>query len=1203
MLRNKDLNYIFAAILHKYGLTNHTIDSFNSCLTNGIRQILTNIFKIDVTEKPNDPDIDSVNVIATFSDVNFSKPTRKDENNISRPLYPSEARRYGYNYSVSLIANINIKATAFMKDGTTQIKEYTANSINIASMPIMVGSVACHLHGQSKAELVKLREDPRDPFGYFIIGSQEWIIGILETKPLNFVYCLRNMHGKEMTRLEIISKPGDAYENSSEMVMTLLFSEGIVLNFTSSDDFKHLRMPFYVMLRLLGMQHDKEIIDNVIGVEKKSLMNELETVIFNMLFNAFKASYDDFEEIYDCIDNISIFEKTCEIMAITKSRIQNDTKKKEYQVYYTNNLMALIDKYVLPHIGGTKAARYSKARYICYQIRRIILTYLKVYPSTDRDDHHNKRMHPAGECYAKLFKRIINDSPVNKIKLNIRNKFRDSAFNTIKLESLITGINPGDFETNMTKAINTGSKEITTVNKDKINKNMKTMRVERKNELNVIALLNSINSRSTTSQNQDERAYEMRDVHKSQCGGICISQSNDTGPRVGLNKQRTLASRISTSQNSYIVREYLLKDADIVATEDIHPYNYYKYTKIFVNGYPLGGTKNPLRVFTKYRELKRGWDLDTKSRFNGTRPFDETTTIYWNMMYDEIHFWLDVGRLLKPVLIVRNNATELGEVILGSSYDPINNTGFEQRVLFTQDHVYAIRNDMIDINDLFKEGILEWLAPDEMYYSYLTLDINDIYDNANNALKRYDYVDIAINLLGGPALTTPYGHCNNPSRNTFQTNQGKQSNGVPSLQFQYRMDAKIFLQIYNQLPLVLTIINRFVIPNGSNALVSLVCADNNQEDSLIYNYSASRRGFNTALFYNVIVQKHEGREEIGRPSADITKGLSYNFSKLDESGIIKKYSMVEKGDVLLGVIKRSQSGDSYDVSDSVIYDKKEPGLIEDILANVEVLDKKKYYRATKIKASIVLEILEGDKYSSRHGQKGCVSEIKDEVELPFTSNGICATIAVSSHAIPSRMTIGQLIEGLMGTLCAQEGTMRDGTIFSEVDYKPILDRLEKVVHNKFAYVVMYNPVTGIFLDNDIFLTPTYYQRLQKLAMSECNATDFARRSHITKQPVDGFGKGGSTRISELAKDTFVAQGSIFTLLQKFTDDSDGFEIYVCKTCGNMAIHNYKSNSNSCRTCDRNMMVSQIVKVRTSWSSKLWLQELQTLNIGTRLKTE
>jgi DNA-directed RNA polymerase beta subunit len=507
------------------------------------------------------------------------------------------------------------------------------------------------------------------------------------------------------------------------------------------------------------------------------------------------------------------------------------------------------------------------------------------------------------------------------------------------------------------------------------------------------------------------------------------------------------------------------------------------------------------------------------------------------------------------------------------------------------------------ISDFFKEGIMEWMSPDEMFYQVGTPQIEDIAANQNNTYVRYEYVMLACNLFGVPALTTPYGNCNNPGRDIFNTNQTKQTNGIYCTQFPYRMDKKAYLQIFNQLPLVKTLINNFIIPNGMNTTVAIMCYNNNQEDSLIFNNSATLRGFNTALYFGVITKKHEGREEIGRPSVDMIQGSPYNFSKLDSSGIIKRYSAVKKGDVLLGIIKKSNDGISYNVNDSIVYNEKEPGIIEDILPNIEVFDKKKYYRVTKIKYSIVRDVTEGDKYSSRHGQKGCISETRDENDLPFTSNGTTPSIIVSSHAIPSRMTIGQLIEGVQSLLCAMEGTIRDGSFFSVVDQEELTKHLERVMDNKYGNQVMYDPLTGSFLDNDVFITPNYYQRLQKYAAAECNAVDTPKISPITRQPVKGFGKGGSTRISELAKDTLVAQGSVYTLQQKFTDDSDGFEIFVCKTCGNMGVYNYVSNSTTCRTCEANKLLGQLVKVRTSWSTKLWMQELQTIGVGINIGTE
>jgi DNA-directed RNA polymerase beta subunit len=217
-------------------------------------------------------------------------------------------------------------------------------------------------------------------------------------------------------------------------------------------------------------------------------------------------------------------------------------------------------------------------------------------------------------------------------------------------------------------------------------------------------------------------------------------------------------------------------------------------------------------------------------------------------------------------------------------------------------------------------------------------------------------------------------------------------------------------------------------------------------------------------------------------------------------------------------------------------------------------------------------------------------------DMMFTKDGIRPGIIVNPHALPSRMTIGQLYESQTGNWCAQKGTHADATIFKHVDIESMAEELESIGLNRYGYHRLYNGMTGEFIDTMIFMGPTYYQRLQKFVIDTVYSISQGPSDAITHQPLDGGrGKSGGIRIGEMERDVLASHGAARFMSEKFFDHSDGFTEYICR-CGKAAIVNVKKNIYKCKYCKDN---ADIAAVATSWSSKLFVQEMETMNVGIR----
>ena len=1199
-INDKDLLTIIDAQINKTGLREQNINSFNNFVSQGVKQIVTQIFQVDKTIKnernktPEDNQIGIINFNIKFIDCKVGSPVIK---NTKDPLLPNMARKRDLTYSAPLNVTAVITAKAFNKSGgepkvvTEQIKDF-----HIANIPVMVGSTCCYLEKMSAYSRQIAEEDPNDVGGYFIIKGVEWVISIVESRLFNQPHIFNNRgHQNEITRLEFISKPGDAYENSSEIIIRYVTNDNIYITFTSNAHLKYVNLPFYIIFKLFGNFIDQDIIENIIyGYDSSDIVSNY---MLEVIKKAMKADDPDFkvQNINDyatLLDNVVT--KTAQIFK-TKSGT-TDVDEKTTQIYLKNSLLKNLDKQLFPHIGLSSETRYIKLRYLGHLIHKMLLVEMDIVSSSDRDSLKGKRLVSAGRNYAKTLKTEFNLTIVQTLKHKLTTNFRNMPFSNVNLaDSFKSSIRPMDLEKALVQSIGTGNSEIKINNKIVSNRLTSEM-LHRKNELNVSNAMRIIRTPNTSSSKQDQRSDEMRRAHPSYNGYICPVQSADTGEQVGMVKQMAIGAEILESGNSEILKELLLSDKDLIPLNRCFPKMIYslKLTKILVNGDWIACCKDSHKILQRYKELRRGIDIDKINK-----KMDSFTTIHWSPEENEIKFWVDPGRIVKPLLIVRNNGEldPVGRNYFKSNYDPIKNTGFLQDILLTNEHIHKLNRKEITILDLMNLGIIEYISPEELENCYVCMDINTLKSEYNNPLKQFTHCEIPQSMLGITALTCPFANHNQNPRITFQTNQVKQTCGWYSLSYPYRFDTHAILQLYCESPLVKTLANNYIYSNGLNVPVAIACyGGNNQEDSLILNKSSSNRGVYEVINYHVIKTKLEKEELFGNPneSDTIINKKDVNFGKV-VAGFPKPGTKVEYGDIVIAKniqIPKTESGMTKKDT-SIVYDVIEPGVVEQVINDTD----QEGERFAKVKISNPRPLENGgDKFSSRAGQKGVTSMAFLQTDMPFTESGIIPTLIMNPHAIPSRMTIGQLVEGISSKLAAVKGYIDDGTIFTNVDVEAIGDELEKLGYDRYGTEYCYDGKTGEPIDY-IFLTPTFYQRLQKFVLDEVYSISTGPTCIITRQPLEGRSKKGGLRIGEMEKDCILSHGSSHFIMEKFRDDSDGFDIYICRTCNKFPIVNEEQEIYKCNTCRHRKLTPDIVKVKTTWTSKLFIQELQSAYIG------
>lgn len=442
---------------------------------------------------------------------------------------------------------------------------------------------------------------------------------------------------------------------------------------------------------------------------------------------------------------------------------------------------------------------------------------------------------------------------------------------------------------------------------------------------------------------------------------------------------------------------------------------------------------------------------------------------------------------------------------------------------------------------------------------------------------------------------------------------GKQAMGMYITNYQLRMDTLAHVLYYPQKPLVTTRAMEHLhfreLPAGQNAVVAIACYSGyNQEDSVIMNQSAIDRGLFRSVFYRSYrdVEQHKGSmfiEQFEKPKREETEGMraGASYEKLDDDGLAPPGTRVSGDDIIIGKttplpkLESNQSRNKTKTDNSTPLRSSENGIVDQVMLTT-TSDGLKFTKI-RVRSTRIPQI--GDKFSSRHGQKGTCGMTYRQEDLPWTVQGIPPDIIVNPHAIPSRMTIGQLIECLLGKVSAMTGDEGDATPFTDVTVEDISQTLHNNGFQLRGNEVMYSGHTGRKLQAKIFIGPTYYQRLKHMVDDKIHSRARGPVQILTRQPLEGRSRDGGLRFGEMERDCMISHGAAQFLKERLFDQSDAYRIHVCDLCGLIAIANLKKNTFECRGCRNKTQVSQ---VHIPYAAKLLFQELSAMSIAPRLFT-
>ena len=492
-----------------------------------------------------------------------------------------------------------------------------------------------------------------------------------------------------------------------------------------------------------------------------------------------------------------------------------------------------------------------------------------------------------------------------------------------------------------------------------------------------------------------------------------------------------------------------------------------------------------------------------------------------------------------------------------------------------------------------------------MYAKDLKLDID-------SEIKHYTHVEIEPSTIFGiMASCIPFPEKNQSPRNTYQCAMGKQSMGMYVTNFDTRLDKTAYVLSYPHRPLVdtriMNMLNLNKIPSGFPVIVAIKSDTGyNQEDSIQFNEASVRRGLFQATIYHTEKdedKKVQGDDEIRcKPDPNKTKGIKFaNYEKLNDQGVIPENTLLENRDIIMGKVVPIKEHKN-DQTKLIKYQDQSRCFrtSEECYVDTNYISRNgDGYTVCKSKNRILRQPVIGDKFSSRHGQKGTIGNIVPEVDMPFTAGGVRPDIIINPHAIPSRMTIAQLKETLLGKVLLELGLYGDGSSFSEMTVQTLSKELLKLGYECHGNELLYDGLTGNQHTCSVFMGPVFYQRLKHMVYDKKHSRSFGPMVNLTRQPAEGRSKDGGLRFGEMERDCMIAHGAARFTKDRMYDVSDKYVCYVCNKCGNISSYNDKLHIHMCNMCENRVDFS---RVNIPYSCKLLSQELITMNIFPRMIT-
>jgi DNA-directed RNA polymerase subunit B len=797
-----------------------------------------------------------------------------------------------------------------------------------------------------------------------------------------------------------------------------------------------------------------------------------------------------------------------------------------------------IDSYLFPHIGQKKEDRIKKAVTLCKLIKQFLIAKEDPNIRTNKDHYANKRVRLSGDLLATLF-RVNLGILIRDIQYSLQKATKKKKFFSIKIIAKSTL-----FSHRVESAIATGS---WTGERSGITQNM-----DKTNYLSIISQLQKVSSMLPSEQEN----FMARTLDPTHYGRFCPIETPE-GTEIGLRKNLAILARVSTRTD--LDKDVFFKEMESEGLDK----EGIEGTEVFFNGVFIGTVKSPDEFVKKIREKRRNAELPIQMN------------IRYDSHFKHISISTEPGRVLRPLIIVENGIPKLKD-----------------------EHLLKIEQGEIGWEDLVKGGIIEYLDASEEENALVALYEDDL-------TPEYTHVEIdSIDIFGVITSLVPYGNHDQSSRLNRGSKTQKQALGLYSANYLIRLDTDVSILQYPQKPIVRSFIydTLSIYPAGQNLVVAVMTYDGyNMQDALVLNKGSIDRGVGRSFYfkpYSVVEMNYAGglKDEIAIPEKDASgykTEASYKF--LEGDGIVYPEAEVNEGEVLIGKMSPPKFlSEAREISiktkkeSSISMKQEERGTVESVF----ITDDNDGNKIVQVKTRDLRIPELGDKFATSHGQKGVIGLIADEEDIPFTSKGIRPDIIFNPHGLPSRMTVGYLLELLAGKVGCLKGETIDGTSFSGASKEELEEQLKEFGFRYDGKETMYNGVTGKKMSAKIFIGNLYYLKLKYMVANKLHGRASGKVALLTRQPIEGRARGGALRLGEMEQQALVAHGASLLLKERY--DSDKVVLPICTHCGSVAIEDNIRNKKICPSCAS----EEVDLVEVSYAFKLLIEELQGLHIHT-----
>ena len=1201
---------IIRAYFKERSLVNHQLASYNDCIPSGdstqsrMEKIVRDI-RVG-TDEEIDPahggiiklDVIDQDVVIRIKNIQLGDPTIREANGSEHPSTPMECRLRKLTYMTPVTLDFTI-----WRNGVPGAPE---KGVPIGNMPIMVRSARCNLHPQHieqgrvlhpntsdedrkllRSRLIQQGEDPLDPGGYFIINGTERVLISMEdlapnrvTVEINKRYTKQTEVAKIFSQKDGTRKPLTVEKRRDGMLMVKISTAGTTA------------IPVVLLMRALGIENDQELFQAIAGP----------TETFKYIVANINEVKDN--EEYD-LDN----------MAEAHQWLEKKFAAGQQKEYREARVKQLLDRELLPHLGDRYDEevddRKKKAIFLGRIVRQVLEMAITQGKPNDKDHYANKRVRLAGDLIEDLF-RVSMGGLARDLKYQLErhhNRKRD-----LKITSCLR---PDVMTSKIMHALATGNWVG--------GRSGVSQLLDRTTYLSALSHLRRVTSPLVRSQPH----FEARDLHPTQWGRLCPNETPE-GQNCGLVKNAAQMIDVSEAVSEYEIKGRL-DEMDVFQPED-----WTDGDRVHVNGDIYGVHKRGKNLVTQFKNARRRGSI---------RP---EVSIRYDAPNRDIFINTDKGRILRPLLILYDGAPRLTPKHLESvakgeiSFNDLVHEGVvewvdaeEEEDLFIAPRPYRLPAVIPEGADHAGRPIshenVEWVNLGEPGSEIARLKCTIRLPNSDWAesiievpleySKEHTHVEIDPQLvLGVCASLIPYPEHNSTPRVTGGTAMVKQSLGLPSSNYRLRPDTRLHVLHYPHRSIVGTQAmehtNFLERPGGQNFVVAIMSLHGyNMQDAVIMNRSSVQRGMGRSAFYrtyNAERRRFPGGqvEEIEVPGTGLeeVKGLkpADAYSHLEDDGLPIPETELTGGDVLVGktspprFLEETGAGSFLQAQErresSMLVRHGEKGWIDNAYVT-ESLDSGRLIRVM-VRSHKVPEV--GDKFSSRHGQKGVIGRLVDEKDMPFTRDGIIPDLIINPHAIPSRMTVAHVLEMIGGKVGAMEGRYIDGTAFGNEKEQSLRDALVRSGFGHTGREQMINGETGQEYPAEIFVGCIFYQKLHHMVSGKIHARSRGRVQILTRQPTEGRARQGGLRFGEMERDCLIAHGASMVIKDRLLDESDGIDLFVCAQSGHVAWFDPK----------RRTYVSpihgdgaEVYKVQTSYAFKLLLDEMKSLGVAMRLELE